>query len=152
MKPGAPLTRLFAPRAVAVVGASRDPDKVGYRVVENLLKGGFEGAIYPINPTATEILGRRVYPSLSDIGAPVDLAVIVLPAPRVRPALEACAAQGIGAAIVISAGFKEVGGEGADLESALTKRVRELGIRVLGPYCLGLIVTDSKLNATFAKD
>ena len=100
--------------------------------MENLLKGGFEGAIYPINPTATEILGRRVYPSLSDIGAPVDLAVIVLPAPRVLPTLEACAAQGIGAAIVISAGFKEVGGEGLQLEAALKKRVRELGIRVLG--------------------
>ena len=152
MKPWASLERLFAPRAVAVVGASRDPDKVGYRVVENLLKGGFEGAIYPINPTATEILGRRVHPSLSDIGAPVDLAVIVLPAPLVLPTLEACAAQGIGAAIVISAGFKEVGGAGAQLEAALRKRVRELGVRVLGPNCLGLIVTDSKLNATFAKD
>jgi len=152
MKPGASLERLFAPRSVAVVGASRDPDKVGYRVVENLLKGGFEGAIYPINPTATEILGRRVHPSLSDIGAPVDLAVIVLPAPLVLPTLEACAAQGIGAAIVISAGFKEVGDAGAQLEAALRKRVRELGVRVLGPNCLGLIVTDSKLNATFAKD
>jgi len=152
MKPGASLERLFAPRAVAVVGASRDPDKVGYRVVENILKGGFEGPIYPVNPTAKEVLGVRVYPSLSDIGAPVDLAVIVLPAPLVLPTLETCAAQGIGAAIVISAGFKEVGGAGAQLEAALGKRVRELGVRVLGPNCLGLIVTDSKLNATFAKD
>jgi len=152
MKPGASLERLFAPHAVAVVGASRDPDKVGYRVVENILKGGFEGPIYPVNPTAKEVLGVRAYPSLSDIGAPVDLAVIVLPAPLVLPTLEACAAQGIGAAIVISAGFKEVGGAGAQLEAALRKRVRELGVRVLGPNCLGLIVTDSKLNATFAKD
>ena len=106
MKPGASLERLFAPHAVAVVGASRDPDKVGNPVVENILKGGFEGPIYPVNPTAKEVLGVRAYPSLSDIGAPVDLAVIVLPAPLVLPTLEACAAQGIGAAIVISAGFK----------------------------------------------
>ena len=152
MKLGASLERLFAPRAVAVVGASRDPDKVGYRVVENILKGGFEGPIYPVNPTAKEVLGIRAYPSLSDIGAPIDLAVVVLPAPRVLPTLEHCAAQGVGAAIVISAGFKEVGGAGAQLEAALGKRVRELGVRVLGPNCLGLIVTDSKLNATFAKD
>lgn len=152
MRPGAPLKQLFAPRSVAVIGASRDPDKVGYRVVENILKGGFEGPIYPVNPTAKEVSGIRAYPSLSDIGAPVDLAVVVLPAPRVLPTLEHCAAQGVGAAIVISAGFKEAGGEGAELEAALRKRVRELGIRILGPNCLGLIVTESRLNATFAKD
>lgn len=151
MKTGAPLKQLFAPRSVAVIGASRDPDKVGYRVVENLIKGGFEGPIYPVNPAATEVLGLRVYPSLPDVGAPVDLAVVVLPAPRVLPTLETCAAQGVGASVVISAGFKEVGGEGAELEAVLRKRVRELGIRVLGPNCLGLIVTEAKLNATFAK-
>lgn len=152
MKPGALLKQLFAPRSIAVIGASRDPDKVGYRVVENLIKGGFEGPIYPVNPAAKEVQGLPVYPSLSEIGAPVDLAVVVLPAPRVLAALEDCAAQGVGAAIVISAGFKEVGGEGARLEAALRKRVRELGIRVLGPNCLGMIVPESKLNATFAKD
>jgi acetyl coenzyme A synthetase (ADP forming)-like protein len=151
MKPDQTLRAFFAPRAVAVVGASRDPDKVGYRVLENLLRGGFGGAIYPVNPAAKEVLGLTVYPSLSEIGAPVDLAVVVLPAPRVLGAIEACAAQGIGAAIVISAGFKEVGGEGAELEEALKRRVRQLGIRVLGPNCLGLVVTEAKLNATFAK-
>ena len=152
MKPGASLKQLFAPRSIAVIGASRDPDKVGYRVVENLIKGGFEGPIYPVNPAAKEVLGLPVYPSLSEIGVPVDLVVVVLPAPRVLAALEDCAAQGVGAAVVISAGFKEVGGEGARLEAELRKRVRELGIRVLGPNCLGMIVPESKLNATFAKD
>jgi acetyl coenzyme A synthetase (ADP forming)-like protein len=145
------LTALLAPRSVAVVGASRDPDKVGYRVVENLINGGFGGPVYPVNPSASEVLGLRAYPSVSDIGAPIDLAVVVLAAPRVLPALEGCAAAGARAAIVISAGFKEVGGEGAELEAALRRRVKELGIRVLGPNCLGLIVTDAKLNATFAK-
>jgi acetyltransferase len=145
------LTRLFAPRTVAVIGASRDPDKVGYRVVENLVKGGFEGAIYPVNPSATEVLGLRAYPSLPDIPEAVDLAVVVLPAPVVLQTIEMCAAHGVGAAIVISAGFREVGGKGAELEEALRRRVKELGIRVLGPNCLGLIVTESRLNATFAK-
>jgi len=145
------LKPLFAPRSIAVVGASRDPEKVGYRVLENLLKGGFEGPIYPVNPVAHEILGLRVLPSIEAIGDPVDLAVVVLPAPRVIAALEACAVRGVGAAIVISAGFREVGGEGARLEAALRERVRQLGIRVLGPNCLGLIVTEAKLNATFAK-
>jgi acetyltransferase len=152
MSSGASLGQMFAPRAVAVVGASRDPDKVGYRVVENLLKGGFDGPIYPVNPTASQLLGIPAYPSLSEIDRPIDLAVIVLPASLVLSTLEACAARGIGAAIVISAGFKEIGGAGARLEAAMRRRVRELGIRVLGPNCLGLIVTDSKLNATFAKN
>jgi acetyltransferase len=151
MKSSETLRQLFAPRAVAVIGASRDPDKVGYRILENLITGGFEGPIYPVNPNATQVLGLRVYPSLSEVGALVDLAVVALPASAVLPALESCAAQGVGAAIVISAGFKEIGEEGAALEEALKKRVRQLGIRVLGPNCLGLIATDAKLNATFAK-
>lgn len=151
MKPSETLRQLFAPRAVAVIGASRDPDKVGYRILENLITGGFEGPIYPVNPNATQVLGLRVYPSLSEVGALIDLAVVALPASAVLPALESCAAQGVGAAIVISAGFKEIGKEGAVLEEALKKRVRQLGIRVLGPNCLGLIATDAKLNATFAK-
>ncbi len=151
MKPGVTLQRLFTPRAVAVIGASRDPDKVGNRVLENIVKGGFEGPVYPVNPKATELMGLRVYPSLSEVSAPIDLAVVALPASAVLPALEACAAQGVGAAIVISAGFKEIGGEGAILEETLKRRVRQLGIRVLGPNCVGLISTDAKLNATFAK-
>ena len=151
MNPGSTLKPLFAPRAVAVIGASRDPGKVGSRVLENLVKGGFEGPIYPVNPKAIEILGLRAYPSLSEIGAAVDLAIVALPASAVLPTLESCAAHGVGAAIVISAGFKEIGGEGAALEQALKMRAGQLGIRVLGPNCLGLIATDAKLNATFAK-
>jgi acetyltransferase len=151
MKSGGPLTRLFAPRTVAVIGASRDPDKVGYRVVENLRKGGFEGPIYPVNPSATEVLGLKAYPSLPDIPEAVDLAVVVLPAPAVLPTIEVCAAHGVGAAIVISAGFREAGGKGVELEEALRRRVGQLGVRVLGPNCLGLIVTEARLNATFAK-
>src|SRR3990172_8931752 len=98
MNPSVTLQRLFTPRAVAVIGASRDPDKVGYRVLENLIKGGFEGPIYPVNPKATELMGLRVYPSVSEVSAPIDLAVVALPASAVLPALESCAAQGVGAA------------------------------------------------------
>ena len=151
MKSASILKLLFAPQAVAVIGASRDPGKVGSRVLENLVKGGFEGSIYPVNPKAIDILGLRTYPSLSEIGAPVDLVIVALPASAVLPALESCSEQGVGAAIVISAGFKEIGGEGAALEEAMKIRARQLGIRVLGPNCLGLIATDAKLNATFAK-
>jgi predicted CoA-binding protein len=136
VRPSATLQHLFTPRAVAVIGASRDPNKVGYRVLENLIKGGFGGPIYPINPNTTEILGRKAYASLSDVDTPVDLAVMTLPAALVLQALEFYAAKGVGAAIVISAGFKEVGGQRAGLEDTLRCRARELGIRVLGPNCL----------------
>jgi acetyltransferase len=140
----------FKPKAVAVVGASREEGKVGFSITMNLIRGGFPGPIYPVNPKADEILGMKCYPDMEDLPGDADLAVLVIPPKMCLPTLEACVARGIRHAIVISAGFKEVGGEGADLEKALRARVRELGIRVVGPNCLGIIDTKSCLNATFA--
>ncbi|MFB3818518.1 MAG: acetate--CoA ligase family protein [Candidatus Methylomirabilales bacterium] len=144
------LDGFFAPRAVAVVGASRHQSKVGHSIVSNLVRGGFPGPIYPVNPKADEILGLRCYADVRDLPPDTELAVLVIPPKACLPALESAAARGIRWAIVISAGFKEVGGEGAALEKALRARVRELGLRVLGPNCLGVIDTRSRLNATFA--
>jgi acetyltransferase len=140
----------FKPKAVVVVGASREEGKVGFSIVKNLIQAGFPGPIYPVNPKAGEILGLTCYPDIREAPAGADLAVLVIPPKACLPALEACAAKGIGSAIVISAGFKEVGGEGAELEKALRARVRELGVRVVGPNCLGVIDTKSRLNATFS--
>ena len=144
------LDGFFKPSAVTVIGASREEGKVGFSIVDNLLKAGFPGPIYPVNPKATEILGLKCFPDLTQVPDAPDLAVLVIPPKACIPTLEACVARGIRLAVVISAGFKEVGGEGAEIEKALRTRVRELGIRVIGPNCLGIIDTKSRLNATFA--
>ncbi|MEM4204932.1 MAG: CoA-binding protein, partial [Candidatus Methanomethylicaceae archaeon] len=106
------LDPFFRPSSVAVIGASRDPEKLGYAVLANLKNGGFSGALYPVNPKADEILGLRAYPTVLDIPGPVDLALIVIPYPLVPAALEQCGQKGIPAAVIISAGFREAGREG----------------------------------------
>jgi acetyltransferase len=146
------LESLFNPRAIAVIGASADPGKVGYAVLNNLIRFKFMGALYPVNPSCGELLGLKAYAKIGDIGRPVDLAIIVIPAKFVPDSLRACAAAGIKSAIVISAGFKEAGAGGTLLEEELKQISREHHIRILGPNCLGLINTANDLNATFAAD
>lgn len=145
-----PLKPLLDPRAVAVVGAAREPGKVGNVILANLLDGGFAGDVYPVNPRADEVLGLKAYASLADLPGPVDLAVIALPAPAVPDIITECGTAGIGAAIVISAGFTESGPEGASLQREVATRARDGGVRLLGPNCLGLISTHHRLNAAFA--
>ncbi|MDH4180128.1 MAG: CoA-binding protein, partial [Armatimonadota bacterium] len=98
------LQKFFEPGSVAVIGASTRPGKVGHDILRNMLSSGFEGAVYPVNPRAAEILGVKCYPSVSEINGPVDLAVVVVPAPVVVPVVEECGAKGVEAAVVISAG------------------------------------------------
>lgn len=144
------LERFFRPSSVAVIGASRDPEKLGYAVLNNLKEGGFPGVLYPVNPKAEEILGLRVYPTILDIPGEVDLAVIVIPYPAVPAVLEQCGRKGVRAAVVISAGFREAGREGLERERELIEIARRYGIRLIGPNCLGVIDTRTPLNATFA--
>ncbi len=144
------LAEFFTPRSVAVVGASRDPGKVGHAVFANLLDGGFPGAVYPVNPTASEILGHPAFATLTALPERVDLAVVVVPAHVASAVIVECGTLGIPAAIVISAGFRETGPAGAVLERELVSAAREGGVRILGPNCLGLIATRSHLNASFA--
>jgi acetate---CoA ligase (ADP-forming) len=146
------LDQLFHPRAVAVIGASADAKKVGHAVLNNLLRFGFKGDICPVNPAGGELLGLKTYPRISDITCAVDLAIIVIPARFVPASLRECADAGIRSAVVISAGFKEAGQEGALLEDEIREIGRERGLRILGPNCLGLINTSNDMNATFAAD
>jgi acetyltransferase len=146
------LESLFNPLAIAVIGASVDAGKVGHAVLHNLIRFKFNGNLYPVNPSAGEILGLKTYPNIGDIGQAVDLAIIVIPAKFVPASLRECAAAGIKSAIVISAGFKEAGKDGTLLEEELKKIGKEHGMRILGPNCLGLINTANDLNATFAAD
>lgn len=144
------LEGFFEPKSVAVVGVAREEGKVGHFVFDNLVTGGFPGTIYPVNPHAEEVHGVPCYPSLRDLPAVPDLAVIVVPASAVPDVIDDCAAAGVSSAIVISAGFKESGREGGALERELVRRAREGGVRLLGPNCLGLISTGACLNASFA--
>jgi acetyltransferase len=138
------------PRGVAVVGASPSPDKLGYAVLQNVIRYGYAGQIYPINPKAAEILGLPAYPSVKDIPGPVDLAVVLIPAKAVPGVIEECGQKGITGAVVISAGFREVGREGRQLEQQLIETARRYGIRIVGPNVLGIIDTVASLNASFA--
>jgi acetyl coenzyme A synthetase (ADP forming)-like protein len=136
--------------SVAVVGASQNPAKIGYEILNNIVRYGYGGAVYPINPKAQEIMGHSAYPALSAVPDRVDLAVVAVPPKAVMGVLEECGEKGVDSVVVITAGFKETGPEGAHLEEALLLRARALGIRVIGPNCLGIIDTASSLNASFA--
>ena len=144
------LESLFNPESIAVIGASRDPKKVGYAVVHNLIQFKYGGDIYPINPSSDSILGLKAYPRASAVGKPIGLAAIAVPAHAVPDALLDCSAAGAGAAVILSAGFKEAGSEGIKLEERLREISIKHGIRILGPNCLGIINTANDMNASFA--
>lgn len=144
------LDNFFEPDSVAVIGASRDPEKLGYAILNNLQEGGFEGRLYPVNPKAEEISGLKAYGSVLDIPDPVGLGVIVVPSKIVPHVLRECGEKGVSAVVIITAGFREAGREGLDREMELIDIAREYDIRLIGPNCLGVIDTDTPLNATFA--
>jgi acetyltransferase len=147
------LQEFFTPRSIAVIGASTNPDKLGYAVLENLVNGEYlspERRVYPINPSADEILGQKAYPVVTDVPDPIDLAVIVIPYPIVPEALRTCGEKGIPATIVISAGFREAGMEGLERERELLKIAQQYDIRLIGPNCLGVIDTVTPMNASFS--
>lgn len=144
------LEKLLKPASVAVIGASRQPGKVGYEILANIIQGGFTGRVHPVNPGAKEILGLECHPSVEEIGEPVDLAVICIPTNHVVSAIDACGKAKVPAAVVITAGFKELGDEGKRREEKLISSARRAGVRFLGPNCLGLISTHVGLNASFA--
>ncbi len=143
---------LFKPDSIALVGASKVPGKVGYSLLKNIKEGGYQGRIYPVNPTTPEILGMQVYPDIKSIPGTVDLAVFMIPPKAIIASFKDCAEKKVKFAVVISAGFKEVGVEGALLEKQLKEQADAYGIRVVGPNCLGIIDTKSRLNASFAAD
>lgn len=150
------LDSLFSPTSIAVIGASRTPGKLGYAILGNIIESKFSGPIYPINATppasgeTNEIMGFPVYPSVAVVPGPIGLAVIVLPAKAVMPCLEECAAHRVGAVIVISAGFRETGGEGFKLERQMAALAEKHRMPIVGPNCLGMLDTIAPYNASFA--
>jgi acetyltransferase len=144
------LEAIFAPQSVAVVGASPDPTKLGHRVLKNIVDNGYTGRVLPIHPTAPSVMGLPAYSSIGAVAEPIDLAVVVVPARAVLGVAEECGQHGVRSLVVITAGFKEVGGPGKELERRLVEVVRRYKMRMVGPNCLGIIDTITRLNASFA--
>ena len=144
------LQPIFSPKSVAVIGATEKAGSVGRTVIWNLISSPFGGTVYPVNPKRENILGIKAYPNIKDLPDQIDLAVIVTPAPTVPGIIEECVEAGAQGAIVISAGFKEVGPEGAKLEDEILENARRGKMRVIGPNCLGVMNPLTGLNATFA--
>lgn len=138
---------IFYPRSIAVIGASPNPDKVGYSVLRNLLT--FGGQVYPVNPNESEIFGRKVYPTISSISDEVDLAVVVVPAELVPDIISEAGGKGVKLAIIISAGFKETGQLGESLERKVLDAAKGYKVRLIGPNCVGIMLPHERINATF---
>ncbi|MFW5713833.1 MAG: acetate--CoA ligase family protein [Brevefilum sp.] len=143
------LAPFFSPDGVAIIGASTNPRKLSHGILQNMTKYGFKGGIYPVNPKADEILGLKSYPEVSEVPDPVDLAVVVLPAPMTPSVLRACGKRGIKAVIIISGGFREVGGTGIKLEDECRQIAVQYNIRLIGPNCVGTLDLHTGLNTTF---
>ncbi len=141
------LDLMFKPKSIAVIGASRNPKKIGYEIVSNILSGGYEGRLHLVNPEGTEIMGLKSYTSIMQVPGDVDLAVIAIPAVYVPDIMEECGQKGIKAVLVISSGFREMGN--ADLELRVLAIAQKHGIKMLGPNIFGLYYAPSRMNATF---
>lgn len=146
------LGSILRPQSIAVIGASRSPSTIGYQILANIVRYGYTGAVYPINPNATSIHSIKAYKSVADVGEAIDLGVVVVPKELVPGVVEECGRAGVKGLVVISAGFKETGGKGAQREKELLKLVRGHGMRMVGPNCMGVINVDPavSMNATFA--
>ncbi|MCA9835638.1 MAG: GNAT family N-acetyltransferase [Trueperaceae bacterium] len=142
----------FKPRGVAIIGASRDPNSIGSRILEYLVHNRFNGPVYPINPKANVVGSIPAYPNVKEVPGPVDLAVIAVPERFVMDVVDDCGKKGVRSLVIISAGFAETGAEGREKQKQLLAKARGYGMRIVGPNCLGLLTTDPevKLNASFS--
>src|SRR5471030_3246380 len=145
-----PLDSFFAPSSIALFGASRDLDKIPGRLLSMLRKNDYPGKIYPINPNYDDIGGLKCYPAISDVGQPIDLAVVIIPARAVLAALEQCAAAGVKHAVIISSGFAEEGGDSAEMQDAIAALAKRTGMRISGPNAEGFYSQVQRVAATFS--
>ena len=146
------LDAVFSPKSVAVVGASTTPGKVGHDIFANILRGGYSGTLYPVNPKARSVLCVHAYPTIKEIPDKIDLAMIILPPPLAIKAVQEAAEIGVKGVVIVSAGFREIGGEGAEMEDRIVSICKQAGIRMVGPNCLGVInpLPEIRLNASFS--
>lgn len=145
------LSPFFNARGVAVLGASTNPKKLSYGILENLLTNGYQGDVYPVNPNVESILGKKAYASIADVPDPVELAVVVLPVTVIMETMREIGERGIKNVVIITGGFKELGPEGAEIEKSVKNLAENYGMRVVGPNCVGTIDVRTGLNSTFIK-
>jgi acetate---CoA ligase (ADP-forming) len=147
------LDAIFSPESVAIIGASNTPGKVGHDIFANILHGGFQGTLYPVNPKAKSILSVKTFPTIAGIADKVDLSIIILPPKLCVKAVEESIAKGVKGIVIVSAGFREVGGEGIEIENRIVSLCKEAKVRLVGPNCLGVInpLPDVSLNASFSR-
>src|SRR3978361_270750 len=145
-----PLDSFFAPDSIALIGASRDLEKIPGRLLSMLRKNEYPGKIYPINPNYGDIDGLQCYPSIADVGEPIDLAIVIIPARAVLTALEQCAAAGVKNAVIISSGFAEEGGDSSAMQDAIVALAQRTGMRISGPNAEGFLSEVQKVAATFS--
>lgn len=145
------LSPFFNAKGVAILGASTNPKKLSYGILENLLTYGYQGGVYPVNPNADSILGKKAYPSIADVPDPVELAVVVLPVTVIMDTMRQIGERGIKNVVIITGGFKELGPEGAEIENSVKKLAKSYGMRVVGPNCVGTVDVRTGLNSTFIK-
>jgi acetyl coenzyme A synthetase (ADP forming)-like protein len=143
------LSPFFAPSGIAVIGASRDPTKLGYGLARNLIQSNYKGAVHFINPKGGTLFNQPIYASILDAPDPLDLAILLIPAPLIPAVLQECGQRGLKAVIIGSGGFRETGQQGAELEEQCLQIVRSLDIRLIGPNCIGLLDTHLPMDATF---
>jgi acetyl coenzyme A synthetase (ADP forming)-like protein len=146
------LDAIFSPNSVAVIGASTSPGKVGHDIFANILRGGYKGTLYPVNPSTYSVLSVKAYPSITDISDPIDLAIIILPPKPTLRTVEESIEKGVKGIVIVSAGFREVGGEGLEIENKIVSICKAADVRVVGPNCLGVINPQPtvRLNASFS--
>ena len=147
------LDAIFSPESVAIIGASNTPGKVGHDIFANILHGGFRGTLYPVNPKAKSILSVKTFPTITGISDKIDLSIIILPPKLCVKAVEESIAKGVKGIVIVSAGFREVGGEGIEIENRIVSLCKEAKVRLVGPNCLGVInpLPDVSLNASFSR-
>src|SRR6202158_2014682 len=145
-----PLDTFFSPGSIALIGASRDQEKIPGRLLSMLRKNEFPGKIYPINPNYGDIDGLKCYPSIAAVGQPIDLAIVIIPARAVLGALEQCATAGVRNAVVISSGFAEEGGDSAAMQDAIAALAKNTGMRISGPNAEGFYSEIQRVAATFS--
>jgi len=143
------MKEFFSPKSVAIIGASADTTKLGGMLLKNMIDAGYKGKLYAINPKGGEIQGIKAYTSVTEVGAPIDLAVIAVKNVQVIDEMKNLGAAGIKAASILTAGFKEEGGEGAKLEERLLSEAKKYGVRIIGPNCFGNMNVKDGVNFTF---
>jgi acetate---CoA ligase (ADP-forming) len=145
-------TSILSPKSIAVVGVSQDSEKIGSVILKNLIEGGYNGKIYPVNPKHEELQGRKAYPDILAIKEDLDMVCIAIPYQFVEGVIDQCVTKKVKSVVIISAGFKEVGEQGKELEERITTKLKTQGIRLIGPNCLGFINNKAKINLTFARE